>query len=81
MLNFLNGFRKWSLAIIYLAVSVALLVTGQIGSVDWMKYTSEVIAAFMATNIGEHAVNVTRDWLKGRETALILRKFDETTKL
>ena len=66
MKGFLNGFRKWSMAIIFLAVAVVLLVFEQVPSVDWMDNVSEVMVAFMATNVGEHILNVTKEWVKGK---------------
>ena len=57
------------MAIIFIVVAVTLLLVGMIPSDDWLKNVSTVIVAFMATNIGEHIINVAKDWIKGNGNA------------
>lgn len=67
-MKWLVGFRKFAMAGIFLAVAVTLLVTGQIPAVDWMKHMSSVMIAFMATNVGEHIINVAKQWIQQRKS-------------
>jgi len=61
--KWLVGFRKFTIAIIYLVVAVVLLLTGEIPKADWLENVSKTIMAFFATNIGEHLINVGKVWI------------------
>ncbi len=63
MFKYLTGFRKFTMSIVFLVVAVALLLTDQVPQEDWMKQMSSVMVAFMATNVGEHIINVAKDWV------------------
>ena len=64
MLGFLRGFRKFTMAGIFLLVAIILLLAGEVPREDWLKHVSSVIVAFMATNVGEHILEVAKDWVK-----------------
>jgi len=66
-MKWLNGFRKWSMAVIFLTVAVALLLVGAIPSVDWLSNVKDVMVAFMATNIGEHLISTVKGWYEQRK--------------
>ena len=61
-LNGLNGFRKWSMALLFIVIATVLLVMGYIPGQDWMKQMSTVMAAFFATNVGEHIISAVKEW-------------------
>lgn len=61
-LNGLNGFRKWSMVLIFIIISTTLLVLEYIPGTDWMSQMAIIMSAFMATNIGEHIVGAVKDW-------------------
>jgi hypothetical protein len=63
MFKWLTGFRKFTMAIIFLFVAVALLMGGVVPKDDWMKQVSSVMIAFMATNVGEHIIAVGKEWI------------------
>ena len=63
-MKFLTGFRKWTMSIIFLTVAVVLLLTGFIPKETWLDNVSEVMVAFMATNVGEHIINAVKGWVK-----------------
>lgn len=63
MAGFLLGFRKWTLAVIYLVIAVALLLAGKIPKEDWLGEVTKVVTAFMATNVGEHLLAIGKDWV------------------
>ena len=65
-MKFLVGFRKWSMAAAFLLIAVTLLISGTIPSETWLDNVSEVMVAFMATNIGEHIVNVSKEWINAK---------------
>lgn len=77
MLSFLTGFRKLLMAMCFLVVAVILLVTKQVPSADWMKHVAEVMVAFFATNVGEHIINVGKDWIAERGKKDIKTIMDE----
>jgi len=66
-LRYLQGFRKFTMAVLFLVVAIILLVSSSIPADDWLKHVSSVMIAFMATNIGEHIIGVTKDWLEGKK--------------
>ena len=68
-MKFLTGFRKWTMAVIFLTVAVLLLVTGVLPSSTWLDNVAEVMVAFMATNVGEHIINVAKEWVKEKKNA------------
>jgi ABC-type proline/glycine betaine transport system substrate-binding protein len=70
MFKWLAGFRKLAMAMIFLIVAVGLLLAGQIPNADWMKQMSTVMVAFMATNVGEHIINVAKDWVQHKKEQL-----------
>jgi len=77
-MKWLVGFRKWTMAVIFLAVAVGLLVTGVIDQTDWLDNVSEVMVAFMATNVGEHLIAVGKKWIEERNKKDIKVVMDET---
>lgn len=66
MLKYLTGFRKFTMAIIFLVVAVGLLLFEVVPASDWMKQVSSVMIAFMATNVGEHIIAVGKEWLSAK---------------
>ncbi len=66
-LNGLNGFRKWSMASLFIIVATTLLVFEYVPGDTWMQYMSSVMVAFMATNIGEHIIGTVKEWGKSKK--------------
>jgi hypothetical protein len=54
------------MALIFLIVAIGLLTYGVIPREDWLKHVSSVMIAFMATNVGEHIINVGKAWIKSK---------------
>ena len=73
-MRFLVGFRKFTVAIIFLVVSLGLLLGGVVTGGDFMKYNSSVIVAFMATNIGEHLLEIGKTWVNEKIIASLSGK-------
>ena len=66
MLKILTGYRKFTMAALFLTVAVGLLTAGVIPKDDWLKHVSSVMIAFMATNVGEHIISVGKEWVNGK---------------
>lgn len=60
------GFRKLTFGLLFFVVSLILLLYGQINGAEWIKYNSGVVTAFFATNVGEHIINIGKDWIKSK---------------
>lgn len=71
-LNGLNGFRKWSMAIIFTIISTVLLVLGYIPGSDWMSQMAVIMSAFFATNVGEHIIDAVKGWGESKEIKTII---------
>lgn len=65
-MKFLIGLRKFAYGIIFLTVSLILLMFDIIEGTDWVKYNKEVAVAFMATNIGEHLINLGKTYINDK---------------
>jgi type IV secretory pathway VirB2 component (pilin) len=64
----LTGFRKFAMAVIFLVVAICLLLFDVVPKDDWMKHVASVMIAFMATNVGEHIINVGKEWIKKKSS-------------
>lgn len=64
--EFLTGFRKFTMAVIFLMVAVALLVLEYIPAQGWLSDVGSVMTAFMATNVGEHIIAIGRQWIESK---------------
>lgn len=65
-LNFLNGFRKWTIMAAILIASLVFLVTGHLTGAELVDLHKITIPAFMGTNVAEHLIKSTGEWLKGK---------------
>lgn len=66
-MKFLNGFRKWSMAALFLGTAVILLITKQIPSKGWIEAVGAVMIAFFGTNVGEHIIDAAKEWVAKRK--------------
>lgn len=62
-MKYLIGFRKFTMGATFLLVTLILLLNDVVSSGDFMKHNKEVIVAFMATNIGEHLINIGKKYI------------------
>ena len=67
-MQFLTGFRKWTMALIFIIVAIALRLSDFIPAVGWIESVSGVMIAFMGTNIGEHIISVGKEWIKSNNS-------------
>ena len=80
MIRWLIGFRKLTIALIFMVVAITLLVLGLIPAEDWLKHTSTVCVAFFGTNVGEHVIDVMKDWIQGKKTENMNKLIEKVTK-
>ena len=66
MKDWITGFRKFTMAMVFLTVAVVLLSLDMIPKDDWLKQVGAVMTAFMATNLGEHIIKVGKEWIDSR---------------
>jgi len=76
MSNFkwLVGFRKFTVVIIFLCVSLGLLLAELMTGSEWVQYNSQVVIAFMATNVGERLLNLGKDYFRDKMIDKVLKK-------
>lgn len=63
-LQFLNGFRKWSVAILAMLISTGLVLFDFISGDNYATIISTVIPAFMGANLLEHGKEALMAWLE-----------------
>lgn len=63
-LNFLTGFRKFTMAVIFLIIALVLLFIHYVTGTEFITTSRDVVVAFMATNVGEHIIKAVREWVK-----------------
>ena len=67
LINFLTGFRKFTMAILFIAVSLTLLLTRFITGSEFILTTRDVVVAFITANVGEHIVGAVKEWIKKKK--------------
>lgn len=50
----MKGYRKLSVCVVYLVISISLLVAGFYSGEAWLKYSATILAAFFGANLFEH---------------------------
>lgn len=66
MLNWIIGFRKLTLAAAFITVATILMIMGYINGDAWVTACRDTVVAFMSTNIGEHIIGVTKEWINNK---------------
>ena len=64
MLNWLIGFRKFTVVILAMILSTVFLLTKHIPGSDYAKTLAAIVTAFCASNIGEYLVTTAKEWVK-----------------
>jgi hypothetical protein len=78
VVNLLVGIRKMVVYLIFFGASTIMLGIAYLLKLEmnpifklWYESNSAVVVAFMATNIGEHAIKLGKEWIekmkKGRK--------------
>lgn len=66
LIQFLNGFRKFSIMVLLIVVGVIFRVTDFISGAEFVDLLKATTVAFMATNGIEHMSKSVIEWVKGK---------------
>ena len=66
MFSFLVGFRKFFIMVLFLSVMVLFRLFDLIDGKQFADNLQIAVVAFFGTNIGEHLLNLGKEWVKGR---------------
>lgn len=66
ILNFLNGFRKFTVMAVLIIVGVVFRLTGHLSGTEMVELLRYTAVAFMAANGVEHMMKATQEWIKGK---------------
>lgn len=65
VINFLNGFRKFTIMILLMMVGIIFRLTGHLTGEEMVNLLSGTAVAFMASNSVEHMKDAVIEWIKG----------------
>lgn len=68
-LQFLNGFRKFTIMALVLVVGVLFRVWGFVNGAEFVDLLSTTAVAFFGTNAAEHLIKTVGQWLGGKATS------------
>jgi len=66
-IQFLTGFRKLTMGVLFMGVTLLLLFLGKVSGSEWISTNRDVVVAFLATNIAAKIVGATQQWLKKKK--------------
>lgn len=66
VLQFLNGFRKWTVMAAVLAVGVIFRIVGFVSGAEFVELLSTTAVAFFGTNAAEHLIKTVGQWIKSK---------------
>jgi hypothetical protein len=61
--HFLTGFRKLTMGLLFMVVTLILLFLGKVSGSEFISTNRDVIVAFMATNVCAKIIGITKEWL------------------
>ena len=64
LVNFLNGFRKFTVMILLMLVGVVFLISGHLSGSEFVKLLSSTAVAFMSANVVEHISTTVTTWVQ-----------------
>lgn len=65
-IKFLTGFRKLTMGVLFMIVTLVLLGLGQVTGSEVITTNRDVIVAFMATNVCAKIVEATKSWVTAK---------------
>ena len=69
-LQFLNGFRKFSVIVGFMIVMVAMRLTNYTNGAEFAENLQLAVVAYMGANISEHIIDVTKQWLNSKKESV-----------
>jgi hypothetical protein len=67
IVEFLTGFRKLSMGVLFMVTTLILLFLGKVSGSEFITTNRDVIVAFMATNVCSKIIGATVAWLKKKK--------------
>lgn len=67
LIHFLTGFRKLSMGVLFMAITLLLLFLGKVNGSEFISTNRDVVVAFFATNICAKLIGVTKEWIKKKK--------------
>ena len=67
MFKFLVGFRKFTIILLLTTLLTVFLVTGEVPGPDYAKALAALGTAFCATNVGEHLIEMGKEYFKKKD--------------
>jgi len=65
--RFLTGFRKLSMGVLFMSITLVLLFLGKVSGSEFITTNRDVIVAFMASNVAAKIVGATVAWIKKKK--------------
>lgn len=66
ILNFLNGFRKFTIMAALIIIGVTFRLTGHLTGMEMVELLRYTAVAFMTANTVEHIAGAVKDWIQGK---------------
>lgn len=66
LFGFLVGMRKFTAMMIFMAIMVIFRIHDLINGEQFAQNVQIALVAFFGTNIGEHLINLGKDWVTGK---------------
>lgn len=66
MFGFLVGFRKFLIMLVFIAIMVIFRLYNLVDGEQFSSNVQIAIVAFFGTNVGEHLLNLGKEWVKGK---------------
>ena len=63
---FLTGFRKFTVMVAFMAIMVLFRVLDYVNGQEFAENLQLAVVAFMGTNLGEHLIQLGKDWVQGK---------------
>lgn len=67
LVQFINGFRKWSIMILLIVIGVMFRITGYLSGQEMVDLLRYVGVSFMAGNSLEHMSKSVIEWVKNKK--------------
>lgn len=66
IINFLNGFRKFTVMFMLIVIGTIFLVTKHLNGAEFVELLKYTAIAYMGSNGLEHMTNAVKDFLKNK---------------
>lgn len=74
VINFLNGFRKFTIMASLVAIGIVFRVTDHLSGQEFVELLRYTTIAFFSANGIEHMTKAVSEWIKGRVKSELVEK-------